>query len=143
MVKTHEVKSKRLSTPMLQKKLDIIFSQYIRLRDANPNGFCKCITCNSMWQWRIIHNGHYIPRQHIATRYDERNCHAQCPNCNIGLRGNLEKYKRAIIGRYGVNVLEELESGKRSIEKWTTADYKEKIAYYKKEVKRLEKEKGL
>ena len=42
-----------------------------------------------------------------------------------------------------VKVLEELESGKRSIEKLTAADYLGKIAYYKGEVKRLRKEKGL
>lgn len=143
MVRTHDVKSKRLSIPQLQKKLDLIFSQYIRLRDANQNGFCKCITCNCMWQWRLIHNGHYIPRQHIATRYDERNCHAQCPTCNIGLRGNTGKYKRALIERYGVKALEELESSRHAITKWTVSDYQEKISYYKNEVKRLLKEKNV
>ena len=47
------------------------------------------------------------------------------------------------MAKYGVKVLEELESGKRSIVKLTIADYQEKIAYYKGEVKRMRKEKGL
>lgn len=139
----NEVKSKRLTIPILQQKLDLVFSEYIRLRDANDNGFCKCITCGSMWQWRLIHNGHYIDRRHISTRYDERNCHAQCPKCNIGLRGNLDKYKRAIIEIYGVKDLGELEAGKRSLEKLSIVDYQEKISYYKEEIKRIRKEKGL
>ncbi|WP_459186689.1 recombination protein NinG [Parabacteroides sp. APC149_11_2_Y6] len=137
----NETKSKRLTIPILQKRLDSVFSEYIRLRDANDNGFCKCITCGSIWRWQLIQNGHFIDRRHIKTRYDERNCHSQCSICNIRLRGNIEKYKRAIIQMYGVSVLEELDSAKRTIEKWTTSDYMEKIEYYKNEVKRLKKEK--
>lgn len=145
MIKSKSTKSKpkKLSIPILQQLLDRIFSVYIRLKHANQFGFCKCITCGEMFSWIRIQNGHYIDRRHMATRYDERNCHPQCPRCNIGSRGNLEKYKRAIITKYGVKVLEELESGKRSIEKWTIADYQEKITYYKGEVKRMRKEKGL
>ncbi|WP_455639336.1 recombination protein NinG [Parabacteroides sp.] len=145
MIKSKSTKSKpkKVSIPILQQLLDKIFSVYIRLRHANQFGFCKCITCGEMLSWVRIQNGHYIDRRHIATRYDERNCHPQCPRCNIGSRGNHEKYKRAIVAEYGVKVLEELESGKRSIEKLTVADYQDKIAYYKAEVKRLKKEKGL
>ena len=138
-----KLKSKKISVPVLQQLLDRIFSVYIRLKYANQFGFCRCITCGEMMSWIRIQNGHYIDRRHIATRYDERNCHPQCSRCNIGLRGNHEKYKRAILSEYGVKVLEELESGKRSIEKLTAADYLGKIAYYKGEVKRLRKEKGL
>lgn len=143
MVKTNEAKPRRLSIPLLQQRLDRVFSEYIRLRDASENGFCRCVTCGAPWQWKIIHNGHYIDRRHIATRYDARNCHAQCPNCNVGLRGNLDKYKRFIIHKYGVKVLEELESSRYSLAKWSVADYQEKIEYYLSEVKRLRKEKGL
>lgn len=143
MVRTNEAKPRRLSIPILQQRLDQVFSEYIRLRDANENGFCRCITCGMMWRWNAIHNGHYIGRSHIATRYDERNCHSQCPNCNVGLRGNLENYKRYMIQMYGVKRLEELEAAGRSLAKWTIFDYQEKIEYYKSEVKRLKKEKGL
>lgn len=143
MVRVNEAKPRRLSIPVLQQRLDKVFSEYIRLRDANDLGFCKCVTCGEMWRWQMIHNGHYIDRRHIGTRYDERNCHPCCYRCNVILRGNLGKYKQFIIGKYGRDVLEELESKRRSLEKWTIADYKEKIAYYKEEVKRLRKEKGL
>ena len=143
MIKVHDAKPRRLSISLLQQRLDKVFSEYIRLRDANSAGFCKCVTCGEMWRWQMIHNGHYVDRRHIGARYDERNCHSQCYSCNIGLRGNLEKYKKAIIRLYGVTVLEELESKKRSIEKWTLADYQEKIEYYREKVKRLRKEKGL
>lgn len=139
----NEAKPKRLTIPILQQRLDQVFSEYIRLRDANENGFCKCVTCGSMWRWQALQNGHYIDRRHIGARYDERNCNSQCSSCNIGLRGNLDKYKRAIIEKYGVKVLEELESTKRSMEKLTVVDYQEKIVYYRDQVKIIRKEKGI
>ena len=111
--KCKEAKPKRLSISLLQQRLDRVFSEYIRLRDANENGFCRCATCGAMWRWQIMQNGHYINRQHI------------------------------IIDKYGVKVLEELETAKRVIEKWTVSDYQGKIEYYKAEVNRLRKEKGL
>lgn len=139
----NETKSKRLTIPILQKRLDSIFSEYIRLRDANENGFCKCITCSSMWRWQLIQNGHFIDRRHIKTRYDERNCNSCCYHCNVVLRGNLNKYRLFIIDRYGKEVLEELEAGRHSIEKWNISDYQEKINYYSYKVKQLKLEKGL
>lgn len=139
----NEVKSKRLTIPILQKRLDQVFSEYIKFRDASDNGYCTCVTCGSIHRWNDIQNGHYISRQYIATRYDSRNCHPQCNDCNVGKRGNLDEYKRFIIKKYGVKVLAELEEGKRALAKWGTADYQEKIAYYRKEVRRLRKEKGL
>lgn len=143
MVRTHDARPRRLAIPKLKEELDRVFSQYIRLRDANDNGFCKCVTCGTMWVWRVIHNGHYIPRQHMATRYDERNCHPCCYHCNVILRGNLKKYRQFIISKYGKGILEELEAKKFSIEKWTASDYTEKISYYKEKVKQLIIEKGL
>lgn len=143
MVRTNETKARRLSIPLLKQCLDQVFSQYIRLKAANDNGFCRCVTCGTMWRWNAIQNGHYIKREHMGTWFDERNCHPCCYRCNVELGGNLENYKRYLIRTYGVKVLEELESAGRSLAKWTVFDYQEKIAYYKEEVKRLKKEKGL
>ena len=42
--KQHRKKSTR-SKPNLTKKLDKVFSAYIRLRDAMPSGYFKCPTC--------------------------------------------------------------------------------------------------
>lgn len=143
MVRTNETKARRLSIPLLKQCLDQVFSQYIRLKAANDNGFCRCVTCGTMWRWNAIQNGHYIKREHMGTRFDERNCHPCCYHCNVTLMGNLKKYRQFIISQYGKDVLEELETKKNSIEKWTVSDYTEKIIYYKEKVKQLKIEKGL
>lgn len=143
MVRTNEAKTRRISISILQQRLDQVFSEYIRLKAANENGFCRCVTCGLPSRWNAIQNGHYISRGHIATRYDERNCHPQCLKCNVGLRGNLQKYKRYMIQTYGVKDLEDLESAGRSLVKWVVADYQDMLEHYRAEVKQLKKEKGL
>ena len=35
----------------LKKKLDAIFSKYIRLKDADKNGYVKCYTCGVKKYW--------------------------------------------------------------------------------------------
>lgn len=61
----------------LIKKLDRIFSKYIRLRDTKT-GFGLCITCESLISFTNCDAGHFVTRDRIATRYDERNVNAQC-----------------------------------------------------------------
>ena len=91
------------------KKLDKVFSEYIRRRDTDLNGEVKCCTCNTRLHWKKMDAGHWIRRSRsILLRFDERNCHAQCITCNQFKGGNLEEYDRFILNTYGMNVLDEL-----------------------------------
>jgi NMD protein affecting ribosome stability and mRNA decay len=60
------------------RTLDKWFSLYIRKRDTP--GFC--CTCGADLTFETSDCGHFISRDHIATRWDERNAHAQCRKCN-------------------------------------------------------------
>ena len=60
------------------RTLDKWFSKYIRLRDTP--GFC--CTCGASITFETSDCGHFISRDRIATRWDERNAHAQCIPCN-------------------------------------------------------------
>ena len=133
---------KKTNTNSLIEKLDDIFSKYIRLRDSDNNGRCKCISCNLVMEWKFMHNGHYINRVHKSTRFDERNCNAQCVECNMYSDGNLENYKRGLIRKYGVKVVSELEDKKNIISDNKSSDYIFMIDYYKEKVKQLLKEKS-
>lgn len=82
-------------------KLDKVFSEYIRLRDANPQGLCFCITCNRPFNWREGDAGHYVQRDRLATRYDEKNVHAQCKYCNRFRSGEQYNHGVAIDKKYG------------------------------------------
>ena len=136
-------RSSRLAVPKLKEKLDRVFSQYIRLRDSDDNGYCRCISCGSIHFWKDIHNGHYVNRGHMGTRFSERNCNAQCVKCNMFDEGNVIGYTRGLIRKYGVKVIDELEVKKHSYSKLTTTEYRILIDHYTEKVDVLKIEKNL
>lgn len=136
-------KSKRLSVPTLKRKLDEIFSVYIRLRDSDQNGYCRCISCGKIEHWKDLDCGHFVNRSHMGTRYSEKNCNAQCRACNRFDEGNNIGYTRGLIRKYGIGVISFLEAQKHSFSKMTPFDYNVMIDHYKEEIKRLKLEKGL
>lgn len=94
---------------MKKETLDKIFSEYIRIRDSDDKGLIRCISCGKIVPWKESDCGHYINRKHNSTRYDEKNCNAQCRSCNRFDEGNIQGYRSGLISKYGqwvVNVLE-------------------------------------
>ena len=69
--------------PDLKAKLDKEFSLFIRLRDAMPNGYFRCISCGQIKPFTQADCGHYFSRTHLATRFDENNCHAEDYRVNL------------------------------------------------------------
>lgn len=127
----------------LKKDLDKIFSLYIRLRDSDERGYCKCFTCGVVKFYKEVHNGHYISRTCTATRFDERNCNVQCVGCNMFKEGARDEYALNLIKKYGKKILTDLNKAKYEIVKYSDEWYIEKIEHYKKEVERLKKLKNL
>lgn len=120
---------KVLGTQALIDRADTIFSVYIRQRD---NGVC--ITCGIKLPWQAMQCGHFITRQAMLTRYDERNCHAQCADCNQYHGGQLGTYARKIEERYGEKVLDELRRKKNKVAKLTPSQLFTIIDTYKPKI---------
>lgn len=76
-------KPKKKTTSQLKKKLDEIFSRYIRLKHSKDDGKSSCYTCGVEKHWRELQNGHFISRSYLATRFNEDNCRPQCVGCNV------------------------------------------------------------
>lgn len=134
---------KKPSVKTLKRKLDDIFSIYIRKRDANVSGFCRCISCGAVHHWKEVDCGHYVNRSHMGTRYSERNCNAQCRKCNRFDEGNNIGYTRGLINKYGVKILAELEVKKHTYTSMSPFDYEILINHYREEIKKLDKNKSL
>ncbi len=128
---------------MKDDKLWKVFSEYIRLRDATNDGTCKCFTCSFIAEWKRFDCGHGIPRQHKATKYDERNNHSQCKRCNGFEGGKREVYKEEVNKKYGPQTWEKLEVMSRTTCKRDKFEIEVMTEYYKKEVIKLRKQKGL
>jgi hypothetical protein len=97
--------ARKKSIPKLKKEVLEVFSQYIRLRDAQKTTgtkeFVACITCGKVMAVKEAQAGHFISRRQANTLFDETNVHAQCVRCNIFLGGNLLEYRLQINKLYG------------------------------------------
>lgn len=137
-------KKRQPSHSTLVKRLDKVFSQYIRLRDSDANGYCKCISCGRVYYWKDIQNGHYMSRRYLSTRFDELNCNAQCVACNIFNQGNIQMYRQNLIKKIGEKNVDYLEYKARATTKhYAVFELQELIKYYTILVKKLSQEKGI
>jgi hypothetical protein len=135
-----KVKAKSLST--LEHELDLIFGQYISLRDYN-NGW-KCFICGvripSKSYGQVCH---FIPRAKMPTRYDEMNCNFGCIDCNCFDREHQLRYESAMVGAFGWSLTEALKTKSQGLQKFMRCDIVDLIDLYKTKVSELKKLKGL
>ena len=125
--------AKKPTRSKLVKKLDTVFSQYIRRSNADNNGYCTCITCNKTFHWKEIQAGHFMSRKHYSIRWDERNVKPQCVACNVYRAG--EQYKYSIfLGKELSNVLY-LQS--KEIVKFTNYELEDMINDYSERLKKI------
>ena len=103
---------KHKSTKYYKAQCDRLFSLFIRQRDADGNGYCKCCTCGKLKSWRYLDCGHFIGRQHSGTRYDEKNSNAQCKECNNKdwNQGEQFLHGRYIDNKYGLGTADKLNT---------------------------------
>lgn len=117
------------------------FSLYIRLRDSDENGYCKCFTCNRKGKYTSFDCGHGIPRQHKSTKFHEQNNHAQCKSCNGFEGGKREVYKEEVEKRYGPDAWSRLEILSRQVSKRGQFEIDVMTDHYRKQVAILNKSK--
>lgn len=88
---------------VLVKKLDGVFSQYVRLKNADVNGMVKCFVTGyiGLWNGKEIQSGHFQSRRHYATRWDEINVQPQSRASNIFNQGAQIQFGQKIDERYG------------------------------------------
>lgn len=117
------------------KKLDVVFSRFIRLRDSGPNGYGKCCTCGTPGHYKEMHAGHFQSRGFHGSRFDERNVHLQCVHCNCFRDGNGPEYFRFMQDKYGDEVIDKIRSNKLGGP--SRAELEEMIEYYNEKVKEM------
>lgn len=125
------------------KKLDRVFSEFIRLRDTMPNGMFRCISCGKIKPYSQADCGHYHSRTHMSTRFDEENANAECRACNRFCADHLVGYRKNLIAKIGEHRLDVLEWRAHQMKKWSDFELKELIKHYQVKVKELKGEKGL
>lgn len=125
--------AKKPTRSKLVKKLDVVFSQYIRLSNADKNGYCTCVTCNKKFHWKEIQAGHFMSRKHYSIRWDERNVKPQCVACNVYRAGEQYKYSLYL----GNNLSQKLLEESRELRKFTNIELEEMISDYSDRLKKI------
>lgn len=120
---------KKPSRSHLVKKLDTVFSQYIRRRYAK-NDIAECVTCGKRDHWKKMDAGHFMSRKHYSTRWDEDNVQVQCKSCNLYNQG--EQYKYSIF--LGQEKSDELYMKSRQTVKLSNFELEELIEIYQQKL---------
>ena len=98
---------KKLTRSKLIKKLDNVFSQYIRRKDA-IDGIAKCISCGVERSWKELQCGHFMSRSHYSTRWEILNVGVQCISCNIFKHGQQYLFSKYLDKTYGEGTSNEI-----------------------------------
>ncbi len=113
--------------------LQKVFNEFIRLSQKGNT----CISCPNP---SPTDAGHYRSvGAHPELRFEEKNVNLQCRKCNGYWGGNLIEYRKGLVKKYGVEVVEWLE-GPHDPVKLSIPEIKEKIEYYRNKVKDMKKE---
>lgn len=119
------------------QKADRAFSLYIRTRDAQEfyGKAFRCISCGRCLPIEQADCGHYINRRHLATRFSEMNCNAQCRCCNRFDEGNIYGYRKGLYTKIGEDNLEKLEAAKNQTLKLSVFELQEIAKMYTEKTK--------
>ena len=123
---------KKLTRGKLVKKLDVIFSKFIRLY-YSKNGICTCYTCWVKLPRTKIQNGHFISRSNYNYRWDIQNCRPQCMACNIFKHWNYIEYTMNMIKEKWSKFVDDMKNNKELV-KISTPDIEAMIREYEEKV---------
>ncbi|QDP49710.1 MAG: putative protein ninG [Prokaryotic dsDNA virus sp.] len=126
-----------MSKSKLVKKLDQIFSKYIRWYYADANGYVSCYTCGTTKPVKEMQAGHFQSRRHYATRWLSDNCRPQCVKCNMFMQGNIWIYGNKLKAEIGEDKFDKLIQLSNTSVKRSKQDYEDMIKYYKDELNKF------
>ena len=122
----------------LKRKLDSLFSEWIRRKDAGAYGRAMCVSCGMVSSWnKGMQCGHYISRNYLAGRWNSANCFVQCVACNQFRRGNYPAFSAYLNKTFGPQYIEELLKLKRKTVKLYRSDLEAMIETYKSKLEAL------
>jgi len=120
---------KKIPRSKLIKKLDKVFSLYIRQRYAK-NEIAQCFTCGKKDHYKRLQCGHFQSRKHYSTRWDEINCQVQCAGCNVFKYGEQFIFGKNLDLQFGEGCSESLYNKAKKITKYSYDEIEDLITKY-------------
>lgn len=134
---------KKSREPNYMLDMDKVFQYYIRLRDAMPGGYCRCISCGKIKPFDLIQAGHFYSRKHMNTRWNEDNVNAECSGCNCFDGDHLLGYRQNLIKKIGLQKFQYLEVAHNLTRKWADFEIVVMVKHYGEKVLQLSSQKGI
>ena len=118
-------------------RLDKVFSQWIRQKDADHRGYVECWTCGKVLPWSRVDAGHFQSRAKFSTRWDEMNVKPQCKSCNGFRSGEQFKFARKLDAVYGEGTAEEIERISNQTRKFSVEELEALVDVYNRRLRKL------
>lgn len=114
----------------------------VRLKAADDNGYCSCVTCGVTRHYKDgMQGGHFITRGSKATKLIEENVHPQCDGCNgFGMKFHNKEavYTLYMEDTYGREFVDELLVKKHQTKKYGRGEITDIIADFRARVREQE-----
>jgi hypothetical protein len=133
--------SKTTERQKLVVKVDIAFSEYIRLRNADSEGMVHCITCQDRHHWTDVDCGHFVKRGNHSTRWHLMNSGEQCRLCNSTTDGKEDDHAEYIDKTYGHGTADKLRRLGTEESHFSAPELQGMLDELRKEIKALKIEK--
>ena len=125
----------------LKKRVWKEFSEYIRLKNSDKDGYVQCYTCGKKFFWKEMQCGHGLGGRGNAILFDTEIVRPQCKQCNVFKGGNYDIFHSKLIEENGLEWFKDKLRQKHSIRKFSPKELEEMLEYYKNEVKKLKNDK--
>jgi hypothetical protein len=142
--KTQKAKIKKqydeITTGKAMGLADKYFSRFIRLY-FSFNGSCTCYTCGTIKPILEVDNGHYMKREHKATRFELNNARPQCKNCNGDTKHNGKQieFREHLVNEIGLVEVERIEALSKTSINATGLFYRKIADEYRLKLNELQK----
>ena len=125
---------KKQSIKSAKKKAWDTFSKWVRLSNADSDGYVQCYTCPTRKHWKEMQAGHFIDGRGNVVLFHEGIVKPQCMPCNIFKKGNKDVFAPKMIMEYGGKKVMEFYALKNQVVQLRIADYNEITEIYKEKI---------
>ena len=134
---------KKPSISKLKKKTWKIFSEYIRRKYADSDGFVECVCCGVKKHWKLIQASHIVPGRRLGILFEESGVFPCCIGCNVFKNGNYREFDAFIDRKFGVEyriaLIDDLRTKAKQPTKWSRDDFTAVFERFKGLLEGLEK----
>ena len=134
---------KKRSLTSYKNELNELFSLYVRLEKADPDGWVECYTCGKKKHYKEMQCGHFVPGRTLGILWETTNARPQCKACNVFLHGNLIEYYPKMQKEIGQEEIDRLKRLRKLPVKLSREWYETMIDTYDGYVSRRKSELGL